>query len=101
MPEVLDTLMEDLVKKELTGIRLRGLMAMGSQAAQEKEIRMTFAALRDLRDAVRARYALPGFNQLSIGMSGDYAEAIREGSTMVRIGTAIFGGRVRREAVEI
>ncbi len=93
LPEALDALLEELQKKEMPGIRLRGLMGMGPYPADEKEIRTTFAELRGLRDAVRARYVLPGFTELSMGMSGDYAEAIREGSTMVRIGTAIFGER--------
>lgn len=100
MPEALDALMEGLEKSELAGIRLRGLMAMGPQTTHEKEIRSAFAALRDLRDAVRARYALHSFSELSMGMSGDYAEAIREGSTMIRIGTAIFGDRGRRAVVD-
>ena len=93
LPDALDALLEELLKKELPGLRLRGLMAMGPQGAHEKEIRAAYAALRDLRDTVRARYALPGFSELSMGMSGDYAEAIREGSAMIRIGTAIFGER--------
>lgn len=93
LPNALDALLEELLNKEMPGIRLRGLMAMGPHLAGEKEIRTSFAALRELRDAVRARYALPDFSELSMGMSGDYVEAIREGSTMVRIGTAIFGER--------
>ncbi len=100
-PENLDALMEEFLKKELPGLRLRGFMGMGPHPAGEKEIRAAFAALRKRRDAIRDRYALPAFSELSMGMSGDYAEAIREGSTMVRIGSAIFGERARREAVEI
>lgn len=110
-PENLDALMEELLKKELPGLRLRGFMGMGPHPAGEMEIRAAFAdrieargaaqgsaacafaALRERRDAIRDRYTLPAFSELSMGMSGDYAEAIREGSTMVRIGTAIFGER--------
>ena len=52
-----------------------------------------FARLRTLRDDCRKRFGLKDFTELSMGMSGDYAAAIREGSTMVRVGTAIFGER--------
>ena len=51
-----------------------------------------FARLRTLRDDCRKRFGLKDFTELSMGMSGDYA-AVKEGSTMVRIGTAIFGER--------
>jgi len=46
-----------------------------------------------LRDGCAQRIALPGFTELSMGMSGDFIEAIQEGATLVRIGTAIFGER--------
>lgn len=93
LPEALDTLIDELLKKELPGIRLRGLMAMGPYTADDQAIRRAFAAVRLHRDEIRTRYALPTFSELSMGMSGDYADAIREGSTMVRIGSAIFGER--------
>jgi len=51
-----------------------------------------FKELRRLRDEAEARY--PGVVQLSMGMSGDFAVAIEEGSTCVRVGTALFGKRV-------
>ena len=75
------------------GLTLRGLMAIGPHPAAESQLRSAFAAVRALRDDCAQRYALPGFTELSMGMSGDYVEAIKEGSTMVRIGTAIFGAR--------
>jgi uncharacterized pyridoxal phosphate-containing UPF0001 family protein len=77
----------------MPGISLRGLMTMGPYDAPEAEARAAYANLRHLRDQCVARFALPRFTELSMGMSGDYAEAIKEGSTMVRIGTAIFGKR--------
>ncbi|MEK7412151.1 MAG: alanine racemase, partial [Planctomycetota bacterium] len=82
-----------LLKENLPALSLRGLMTIGPYAAPEKEIRACFAKLRALRDKCRQRYALPGFTELSMGMSGDYVEAIKEGATMLRIGTAIFGER--------
>jgi PLP dependent protein len=91
--EELMPLVERLLKKELPGLNLRGLMAMGPYPAKETEMRAAFAAVRRLRDECIERFALPHFTELSMGMSGDYAEAIQEGATMVRIGTAIFGER--------
>lgn len=93
VPEELMPLLEQLLKEALPALTLRGLMAMGPYPATEKEMRTTFATVRQLRDECADRFALPQFTELSLGMSGDYAEAIKEGSTMLRIGTAIFGER--------
>jgi pyridoxal phosphate enzyme (YggS family) len=92
-PEALAPLLDELLKAPLPGIQLRGLMAMGPYPATEPEMRAAFAAVRKLRDDCQQHFSLPQFTELSMGMSGDYAEAIKEGSTMVRIGTAIFGER--------
>ncbi len=92
-PEALAPLVEELLAANLPGIRLRGLMAIGPHPATESEIRRAFADLHALRDDCRERFALGNFSKLSMGMSGDYVEAIKEGSTLVRIGTAIFGKR--------
>lgn len=73
-------------------LRLKGLMTMAEPGADEKRLRETFAGVRAVRDRMEQALgiALP---ELSMGMSGDFREAIREGATMVRIGTAIFGRR--------
>lgn len=92
-PEALVKFLEQLLKEDLSGLSLRGLMTIGPRDAPEEEIRRCFASLRALRDECGKRLALPGFTELSMGMSGDYVEAIKEGATMVRIGTAIFGER--------
>ena len=92
-PEHVPVLIEQLLQANLPGITLRGLMTLGPHPADEQQLRSAFAAVRNLRDDCARRYALPGFTELSMGMSGDYVEAIKEGSTMVRIGTAIFGAR--------
>ncbi len=68
-------------------------MTLGPYPASEADSRACFARLQTLRDDCRQRFDLKDFTELSMGMSGDYAAAIREGSTMVRIGTAIFGER--------
>ena len=93
-PEQLAPLLEQLLKANLAGIRLRGLMALGPYPATPDELRTSFAALRRLRDDSARRFDLPGFTELSMGMSGDFIEAIQEGATFVRLGTAVFGDRV-------
>ena len=56
-------------------------------------VRKSFSFLRELRQEFSVKYPEYDFSELSMGMSGDYRIAIEEGSTMVRIGTAIFGER--------
>ena len=92
-PDDLEPLVESLLRVELRHVALRGLMTIGPYPASTAEKRKHFGELRRLRDAVRQRLNLPTFDQLSMGMSDDYAEAIAEGATMVRVGTAIFGER--------
>ncbi|MBA2292937.1 MAG: YggS family pyridoxal phosphate-dependent enzyme [Gemmatimonadales bacterium] len=75
----------------LPALQLRGLMTMAALGAGEAEQRRTFASLRTLRDAAQAEgHDLP---ELSMGMSDDYVAAVQEGATMLRLGTALFGGR--------
>ncbi|GAB4507841.1 MAG: hypothetical protein Tsb0026_04910 [Sulfuricaulis sp.] len=92
-PEALPTFMEKLLKENLTALPLRGLMTIAPHDAPEKDIRACFAGLRRLRDDCQQHFGLKNFTELSMGMSGDYVEAIKEGATMVRVGTAIFGKR--------
>jgi pyridoxal phosphate enzyme (YggS family) len=73
---------------ETPGIRLRGLMAV---APLEGEARAAFATVRELGE--RLREQAPDATDLSMGMSGDYREAVLEGATHLRIGTAITGNR--------
>jgi pyridoxal phosphate enzyme (YggS family) len=75
----------------MPGIKLRGLMGMASFTADASEQREQFATLRRTMEAIRADGL--EMDTLSMGMSGDLEAAIAEGSTMVRIGTAIFGAR--------
>lgn len=74
-------------------LRLRGLMAIPEPHPDPERRRASFRALRELYEPLAARY--PGVDTLSMGMSEDYALAIAEGSTLVRIGTALFGPRGR------
>lgn len=85
---------------DFTNIRFRGLMGMASNVSDTDQIHREFRTLKETFDAVRTvgegRSAIWAhhFNQISMGMSGDYRIAIEEGSTIVRIGTAIFGERL-------
>ena len=75
-------------------LRLRGLMAIPPADATPEMTHRFFAAMRELLAALQARqYASAVPDTLSMGMSGDYAAAIEEGATIVRIGTAIYGAR--------
>ena len=76
---------------ELPGVALRGLMAVPPMDAPEAELRGYFRKMRRLFDDMRSSYAV--FDTLSLGMSADYAIAIEEGATLVRVGSALFGGR--------
>lgn len=93
-PEALDRLIEALLEANLSRLALRGLMTIGPAGANRDAIRACFAELRALRDRYREGFGLPLFTELSMGMSADYAEAIAEGATLIRLGTAIFGERV-------
>jgi pyridoxal phosphate enzyme (YggS family) len=82
-------------EKALTfpGLALRGLMTMAPLTQDEAAIRASFRALVSARDALAVRFPAVDWSCLSMGMSGDFEIAIEEGSTLVRIGTAIFGAR--------
>lgn len=71
----------------------KGLMTMAPFTQDEKLIRASFSELRNLKDEVNKNFPSLEINELSMGMSGDYKIAIEEGSTLVRIGTALFGER--------
>lgn len=77
----------------LPSLRVRGLMTMAPLADDPEAVRPVFAALRGLRDALRASFPAAGWDALSMGMSDDFPVAIEEGATLVRIGRAIFGAR--------
>ena len=78
----------------LENISVKGLMTMPPYFNAPEKVRPFFAALRELRDQI-IKEAIPNvsMDELSMGMTGDFEAAIEEGATMVRIGTAIFGGR--------
>ena len=80
---------------ELTHVQIKGLMGMATFTEDENQIRKEFRSLKQLFETLKNKN-LPSFVQLeelSMGMSGDYLIAQEEGSTMVRVGSAIFGAR--------
>lgn len=89
-PDVLRRELDELLA--LTGVNILGLMCIPPAVENQEDARPWFVRLRKLRDELEAQSgaSLPG---LSMGMSGDYEVAIEEGSTIVRVGSAIFGAR--------
>lgn len=81
--------------RELPNIFLKGLMTIAPFTDNEVSVRKSFRQLRELRDALASRVSDREVAVLSMGMSHDFEIAIEEGSTMVRIGTSIFGARRR------
>ena len=77
----------------LPHLRVRGLMTIAPYVADPEEIRPFFRALRALRDDLAGRFPSASWDELSMGMTGDYEVAIEEGATLVRVGRAIFGER--------
>ncbi len=73
-------------------VRIRGLMTIATNSDDEAVIRRDFQTIKSLYDELKPTFG-PEFDTLSIGMSDDYPIALEYGSTMVRIGTAIFGSR--------
>lgn len=78
---------------ELPGLRIQGLMTMAPLTEDERVVRRTFAAARELFEACARQ--IPAFEarHLSMGMSNDFEAAVEEGSTMVRLGTVLLGER--------
>ena len=80
------------LSKSLPNIRLRGLMGMASFSEDTKKVEQEFKVLKGLFDKYKEG-TTPEWSIVSMGMSGDYALAMKEGSTMVRIGSLLFGAR--------
>lgn len=89
-PEPLERGLEELLA--LPRVQVEGLMTMAPLAPEAVASRPCFAALRALRDRLARQAGIP-IPTLSMGMSGDYEVAVEEGATLVRVGSAIFGGR--------
>jgi pyridoxal phosphate enzyme (YggS family) len=74
-------------------VQVRGLMGMGAFVPDAEEVRPSFRMLRELRDeATRGGWYREPLDELSMGMTNDFEVAVEEGATLVRVGTALFGG---------
>lgn len=85
-------LLESQGFKNMMHVRIRGVMGMATLTDDENRIRKEFRQLHQIFSTIRDRFFRKEdtFNEISMGMSGDYLLALEEGSTMIRIGTAIF-----------
>lgn len=94
-PDELRLLLREGAWRELRHVKLAGLMCMATNTDDEQQIAGEFALAKSLFDECKAAY-FPGdddFCELSMGMSGDYPLAVQQGSTLVRVGSMIFGER--------
>jgi pyridoxal phosphate enzyme (YggS family) len=91
-PTEVKSFLRDVLAQQLPCLSWRGLMTIGVRG-DEQQTRSAFAALRELQQSCSEEFDLPEFDQLSMGMSGDYCLAIEEGATLVRVGSSIFGQR--------
>ncbi len=89
--ELLDYLATDALSR-MSHVRVRGVMTIASNTDNESVVRADFQRIKDIFESLKPRLG-EAFDTLSIGMSDDYPLALEYGSTMVRIGTAIFGQR--------
>lgn len=81
--------------KTLQNIKVVGLMGMATYTADQDQIRSEFKTLKNIFDNTKNKYSFPNLElrEISMGMSDDYPIAIEEGSTMIRVGSKIFGAR--------
>ncbi len=94
-PEDLENLVRSVAP--LTNLRIKGLMCLPPHSDDPEQVRPFFKQLRELSEQID-RLQLPGveMHELSMGMSGDFEVAVEEGATLVRVGTAIFGARIKK-----
>jgi PLP dependent protein len=85
--------LELLLSREGRRLEPRGLMTMAPNSSDRDLVRSSFRSLRTALEGARSRFGLARFDILSMGMSGDYITAVEEGSTLLRLGTALFGER--------
>jgi len=81
--------------QSLENLRVSGVMGMATFTSDMEKVRSEFRYLREVFQRLKENYfsSDPDFREISMGMSGDYSVAIEEGSTMIRLGTVIFGAR--------
>jgi hypothetical protein len=84
---------------DLENLQMRGLMTIAPLGVSEAETRACFRSLREWRARWAAAYSRLSLDVLSMGMSGDFALAVAEGATRIRVGSALFGARSYAEPV--
>ncbi len=89
----LNELLSSAEFKEMKNIRILGLMGMATFTEDQNQIKKEFTHLKSIFDSIKEKEEMQNISTISMGMSGDYQLAIECGSTMVRIGSSIFGGR--------
>ena len=91
-----EELFSDPVFSDLEFVEIRGVMGMATYTDDEAQVRKEFHSLKQIFLDLKDRYFQhqASFNEISMGMSGDYPLAMEEGSTMVRVGSKIFGERI-------
>jgi pyridoxal phosphate enzyme (YggS family) len=91
----LETLVQQWLESASAHVRIAGLMGMATNTDNEAQVRKEFNQLRELHAHIKSTYfsSQDYFRELSMGMSGDYKLALEEGSTLVRIGSLLFGAR--------
>lgn len=94
MEEAVEMLSSDEFK-QLENVRISGVMGMATYTEDENQVRKEFSHLKGIFNQLKTEYfpEFSDFKGISMGMSGDYQIAVEEGSTMVRIGSTIFGER--------
>jgi pyridoxal phosphate enzyme (YggS family) len=98
--EELDSAFQAGAIMNLKNVRVCGVMGMATFTSDIQQVRSEFRYLRGIFEMIKVKYFTndPSFSEISMGMSGDYFIAIEEGSTMIRIGSLIFGERTRKPA---
>lgn len=88
-------LIENPELEQLTHVQIKGLMGMATNTEDKDQVRKEFRYLKSLFEQIKNKYQNPRIDmkELSMGMSGDYEIAVEEGSTIIRVGSAIFGQR--------
>ena len=93
-PELMEILSSEAFQS-LQNIKVAGLMGMATYTDNQAQIRSEFNVLKNIFDDVKSEYSSPNLDlrEISMGMSDDFTIAIEEGSTMIRVGSKIFGAR--------
>lgn len=94
-PNAWDSLKSLNIWQEIPHVKVCGLMGMATFTEDENQIRSEFQSLKNLFDRIKEDRIFPeaDFCEISMGMSSDYAIALEEGATLIRIGSALFGSR--------